>query len=271
MSTSDQDILPPPPSAEQIRRREFATVRRGYDTEQVRTYLSSVADQIELLERELNQLRLELTSAAARGEQMTDPATGSALPTPAEDPYEALSKRFANLIETADQEAEKTLEKAKSEAKRALDEARSEADRIRVDAQAHAEEGRQEVADLLVRATTEADRVLSTLGERRRSLASQLEGMRAKLIAMAEDLATPIDEAAKPDADDAEVAEVGDQAEADDGADNGADETNDVVEADEGEDEPADARYEDLWVTKEESVQIPELETLDLHREERDE
>ena len=202
---------------------------------------------------------------------MTDPATASALPALAEDPYEALSKRFASLIETADQEAEKTLEKAKSEAKRALDEARSEADRIKVDAQAHAEEGRQEVADLLERATTEADRVLSTLGERRRSLASQLEGMRAKLIAMAEDLATPIDEAAKPDADDTEVAEVGDQAEADDGADNGADETNDVVEADVGEDEPADARYEDLWVTKEESVQIPELETLDLHREERDE
>ena len=271
MSTSDQDILPPPPSAEQIRRREFATVRRGYDTEQVRTYLSSVADQIELLERELNQVRLELTSAAARGEQMTDPATASALPALAEDPYEALSKRFASLIETADQEAEKTLEKAKSEAKRALDEARSEADRIKVDAQAHAEEGRQEVADLLERATTEADRVLSTLGERRRSLASQLEGMRAKLIAMAEDLATPIEEAAKADADDTEVAEVGDQAEADDGADNGADETNDVVEADEGEDEPADARYEDLWVTKEESAQIPELESLDLHREERDE
>ena len=208
MSTSDDMLLPPPPSAEQIRRREFATVRRGYDPEQVRAYLASVADQIELLEQELNQVRLELSSAASRGELTTDQATASAPAPPAEDPYEALSKRFAGLIETADQEAEKMLTNAKAEAKRALDQARSEADRIRVDAQAHAEEGRQEVANLVERATTEADRVFSALGERRRSLASQLEGMRAKLIAMAEDLSLPIEEAARADADDAEAPEV---------------------------------------------------------------
>jgi DivIVA domain-containing protein len=200
MSTSDDILLPPPPSAEQIRRREFATVRRGYDPEQVRTYLSSVADQIEALERELNQVRLELSSAASRGE--LDPATASPAAPPAEDPYEALSKRFAGLIETADQEAEKMLENAKAEAKRALDQARSEADRIRVDAQAHAEEGRQEVADLLERATTEADRALSALTERRQSFATELDEMRAKLIAMADDLAAPIEEAARVDEED---------------------------------------------------------------------
>jgi DivIVA domain-containing protein len=247
MSTDDDMLLPPPPSAEQIRRREFATVRRGYDPEQVRTYLSSVADQIELLERELNQVRLELSSAASRGELMTDQATASATAPPAEDPYEALSKRFAGLIETADQEAEKMLEKAKAEAKRALDQARSEADRIRVDAQAHAEEGRQEVADLLERATTEADRVLSTLGERRRSLASQLEGMRAKLIAMAEDLSIPIEEAAAADTDDAEATEVGDK----------------------DAEPPADARQERVPLSREGPLDIPDLEPLDVGLEER--
>jgi DivIVA domain-containing protein len=249
LSTSDQDmLLPPPPSAEQIRRREFATVRRGYDPEQVRTYLASVADQMELLERELNQLRLELSSAAARGEQTTDAATASPS-APAEDPYETLSKRFAGLIETADQEAEKTLENARSEAKRALDEARSEADRIRVDAQAHAEEGRQEVADLLARATTEADLVLSTLGERRRSLTARLEEMRAKLIAMAEDLATPLEEAAHVDADDTQVAEASDEA----------------------PETPTDARNEDLSPNKEEPLEIADLEPLDVGLEERHE
>ena len=245
MSTSDDMLLPPQPSAEQIRRREFATVRRGYDPEQVRTYLASVADQIEQLERELNEVRLELSSAASRGELMTDQATGSPPAPPAEDPYEALSKRFAGLIETADQEAEKMLENAKAEAKRALDQARSEADRIRVDAQAHAEEGRQEVADLLERATTEADRVLSTLGERRRSLASQLEGMRAKLIAMAEDLTIPIEEAAAADTDDAEAPE------------------------DEDAEPPPDARQERVPLKREGPLEIPDLEPLDVGLEER--
>jgi DivIVA domain-containing protein len=260
MSTSDDMLLPPPPSAEQIRRREFATVRRGYDPEQVRTYLSSVADQIELMERELNQVRLELSSAASRGE--LDQATTSPPAPPAEDPYEALSKRFAGLIETADQEAEKMLENAKAEAKRALDQARSEADRIRVDAQAHAEEGRQEVADLLERATSEADRVLSTLGERRRSLASQLEGMRAKLIAMAEDLSLPIEEAAAADADDAEAAEVGDE---------DAEPPPDTRQADarQAEARQADARQERVPLKRQGPLEIPDLEPLDVGFEER--
>ena len=65
MPTSDLD-MPLLPSAEQIRRREFATVRRGYDPQQVRAYLTSIANQVGTLERELSQLRLEVGSAAAR-------------------------------------------------------------------------------------------------------------------------------------------------------------------------------------------------------------
>jgi DivIVA domain-containing protein len=201
VSTSDDEMLLLL-TAEQIRRREFATVRRGYDPEQVRIFLTSIANQFEGVERELNELRLEVASAAERSAQAADQVEQSEPAPPPEDPYEALSKRFAGLIETADQEAEKILENAKSEASRALDEARSEADRIRVDAQAHAEEGRQEVADLLERATTEADRALSALTERRQSFATQLDEMRAKLIAMADDLAAPIEEAARVDEED---------------------------------------------------------------------
>ena len=43
MPTSDLD-MPLLPSAEQISRREFATVRRGYDPQQVRAYLTSIAN-----------------------------------------------------------------------------------------------------------------------------------------------------------------------------------------------------------------------------------
>ena len=38
-------------SGEQIRQREFATVRRGYDPEQVRAYLTALAVHVETLER----------------------------------------------------------------------------------------------------------------------------------------------------------------------------------------------------------------------------
>jgi len=250
MPTSDLD-MPLLPSAEQISRREFATVRRGYDPQQVRAYLTSIATQVGTLERELSQLRLEAGSAAARSEQGADPVKvpDHAAPSP-EDPYDALSKRFATLIEMADQEAERILENARSEATRVLEEATSEADRIRVDAQARAEEARQEGTDLLERAQSESDRMLSGLADRRRSLVTQLEGMRGKLIAVAEDLTAPIEDGARADAEDADLAKTSDDA---------------VAET------PVDPRYEDLWVSTEGSLQLPDLASIDLDFDEHEE
>ena len=265
MPTSDLD-MPLLPSAEQIRRREFATVRRGYDPQQVRAYLTSIANQVGTLERELSQLRLEVgSSAAARREQMAEPAMaesgapgGAPGAAPSADPYDALSKRFAHLIEMADQEADRILENARSESTRALDEARSEADRIRVDAQAHAEKARQEGSDLLERAKTESDRLLMGLAERRRGLVIQLEEMRGKLIEVADDLAAPIEEAARADAKDSDLAETTPDA------------TDATGTADDAE-TPVDPRYEDLWVQKDESLQIPDLASIDLEFDEPDE
>jgi DivIVA domain-containing protein len=267
MPTSDLD-MPLLPSAEQIRRREFATVRRGYDPQQVRAYLTSIANQVGTLERELSQLRLQVGSAAARTHEAAEPmaATESGTTadhaTHAEDPYDALSKRFATLIEMADQEAERILENARSESERALDEARSEADRIRVDAQAHAEEARQEGTDLLERARTESDRVLSTLADRRRGLVTQLAEMRSKLLTVAEDLAVPIEEAARADADEADVAALRMEIAADLGG-----ETDPAEETE----SPVDPRYEDLWVHKDPSIEIPDLAAIDLEFDEREE
>jgi cell division initiation protein len=244
MPTSDLD-MPLLPSAEQIRRREFATVRRGYDPEQVRMYLTSIADQVQTLERELSQLRLETDSAMARRETPAEPvhrddATG--------DPYDALSKRFANLIEIADQEAARTIEDARGEAARALEDARSEADRIRVDAQARAEEARQEGADLLERAKLESERVLSGLESRRIGLVEELQKMRDTLLAAADELAEPLETA--------EGSEVAGEA-AGDPADTAVGE---IVASAAG---PVDPRYEDLWVSPE-SVELPDLAAIDL-------
>ena len=261
MPTSDLD-MPLLPSAEQIRRREFATVRRGYDPQQVRTYLTSIAKQVGTLERELSQLRLEVGSAAARGESSSaPPSTPAPAASETGDPYVALSKRFASLIEMADQEAERILENARSESELALDEARTEADRIRVDAQAHAEESRQEGTELLERARTESSRVLAGLGERRRELITQLEEMRSKLLTVAEDLVVPIEEAAKAEAEDADLVRPI--------AGAGEDEDAKMGDADEGE-TPMDPRYEDLWVNKDASIDIPDLAAIDLEFDERD-
>ena len=264
MPSSDLD-MPLLPSAEQIRRREFATVRRGYDPQQVRAYLTSIANQVGTLEHELSQFRLEAGSAAARTETvlvMPAPApaepAAQAEPTAQADPYDALSKRFATLIEMADQEAEHILSNARDEAQRAVDEARSEADRIRVDAQARAEETRQESTDLLDHAREESDRVLTRLADRRLGLMTQLDEMRTKLLAVAEDLAEPLEVAEHMDVEN-ELAQ-----------DEIADEE-DTVDADASGDAAVDPRYEDLWVSKEDAIELPDLASIDLDFDDRDE
>jgi DivIVA domain-containing protein len=249
MPTSDLD-MPLLPSAEQIRRREFATVRRGYDPQQVRMYLTSIAQQVEALERELGELRLETDAAIARRETAPPPVTPSAVPP--DDPYEALAKRFASLIEVADQEAARTLDDARAEAAETLDEARSEADRIKVDAQARAEEARQQGADLLERAKIESDRVLSGLAGRREELLGQLHEMRSKLIAAADGLAGSLEDAPHDDPPSTpEAIEEGTSAPPSTDAD------------------PIDPRYEDLWISSG-SVDLPDLASLDLDFDEPD-
>jgi cell division septum initiation protein DivIVA len=164
------------------------------------------------------------------------------------------------LIEMADQEAERILENARSESEDTLAQARSEADRIRVDAQAHAEEARQEGTDLLERARIESDRLLVGLAERRHGLVTQLEEMRTTLLAVADDLVIPIEEAAQAEEEDADL--IGPDAATEPATDGGEDAAD--AEA------PLDPRYEVLWVQKDESIQIPDLSSIDLEFDERD-
>jgi DivIVA domain-containing protein len=249
--------MPLLPSAEQIRRREFATVRRGYDPDQVREYLQGVAGQVETLERELRDQRKEsktqrpptpgesLAAAVTAGQVMT-PATPATTPppTPPQDPYETIAKRFAGVLESADKEATAALAKAKAEADRVLQEARSEADRIKLDAQARAEQAKQQGTDSLTEAKREAERILGSLSERREVLVTQMHDMQSKLLSVAKELESSMDATEGP--------EGGDPAPAP--SESGT--SDDVV----------DPRYEDMWAIPKgkKMVDIPDLAALDV-------
>jgi cell division initiation protein len=183
--------LPFLPSAAQIRKREFASVRRGYDPDQVRDYLAQVAQQVEILERDSREAKLIVGEAP-----VTEMGGTPAGPPLSEDPYERLSKRLTTLLATADREAEGILAEARGDASRMINEARTEADRIRVDAQARAEEARQQGNELLERAKQEADRVLLGLSERRETLVSHLQDMQTRLVGVAKELEVAIEDPA---------------------------------------------------------------------------
>ncbi len=166
MSTGDPEV-PFAASGEQVRQREFATVRRGYDPAQVRDYLAMLAAHVETLER-------TLADAQARLRQIEDAAPP---PNADADPYEQISRRFASVLSSADIEAD-----------RVVDHARAEAERIKDEAQASAEEARIRASQALINAREESDRMLANLAERRETMLSQLHEMQSRLLAMAQDL-----------------------------------------------------------------------------------
>ena len=239
MSATELD-LPLLPSAEQIRRREFATIRRGYDPEQVRHYLGQVATQVETLERQLREARLEAESAHTPT-VIPGPEPDAA---PTVDAYEELAGRLAELIRAADGQAESILSEAQAEAGRQTGEARAEADRIRTDAQSRAEEARQQGDEVLRKARMEAERVLSTLSTRREHLVDQLQQMQSRLLGVAQELETAL---------------------GDDDADAGSVPAVAAPPTPQQESGVVDPNYEDLWVSSDTAaMNIADIPAMDI-------
>jgi DivIVA domain-containing protein len=180
MSTTNLD-LPVLISAEQIRRREFVTIRRGYDPDQVRGYLEQLADQIELMRVLLRDAQAEAQTALRTNEQ------------PRRDPYQQLGERVASVIREADQVAETIKTEAHRDAETVTRDARAQADRIRTDAQSKAEDARSQAETAVRAAREEADRTIAGLSTRRDALMDQLASMQERLIGVARDLESAMD------------------------------------------------------------------------------
>ena len=182
MSTTGLD-LPLLPNSEQIRRRMFARVRRGYDPDQVREYLSQIADQVENLEERVREARMASEASLSR-------------PSDEPDPAGEMAERIADIVRTAERHAEERQRESEGEARTILADARAEADRVRLDAQAKAESARQQASEALTRAREEADHAVGHLAARREELVGQFEGMRERLLAIAGDLGSVVGPAA---------------------------------------------------------------------------
>jgi len=180
MSATNLD-LPVLIAPEQIRRREFVTIRRGYDPDQVRDYMEQLADQVELMQSLLRDARQEAEAAIRANEK------------PRIDRYEELARRVSGVIREADSAAEQIRGGAREDAERMTTEARTDADRIRTDAQARAEETRASAEAAVIEARAEADRRVAGLATRRDALVEQLAGMQERLIAVAHDLERTIE------------------------------------------------------------------------------
>ena len=111
--TTDIDLLGPP-QADDLYNPEFAVVLRGYDPEEVRAYVQNVATHIEAIQRQLSEARDQIE--AGRRQYMAAK----------EAAYKQLATQLADLLHTADLEAERLKREGAEEAARTT----SEAERI---------------------------------------------------------------------------------------------------------------------------------------------
>src|ERR1700684_3267054 len=104
-----------------IAQHSFAVVRRGFDTDEVRSYLQSVARSLETLEAREEELRAALADADERAAHpVVDEATLTA----------SLGQHSAQILRHAHDEAAKIVVQAQEGASTLLREAQRQADEI---------------------------------------------------------------------------------------------------------------------------------------------
>ena len=130
-----------------IARHSFAVVRRGFDTDEVRAYLQSVARSLEALEEREQELRTSLSEAEERAAHpVVDEATLTA----------SLGQHSAQILRHAHEEAARTVAQAQERAATLLRETQSEVDELQAQTESSAAERVVEVELLVANAQQEA-------------------------------------------------------------------------------------------------------------------
>lgn len=113
-----------------IRTQEFRTRMRGYDPDQVRSYLEELADQVQHMHTQMRDLRNRLSDA----QQQLDGAIGGTESTDTAIPVQRFTEQYR---QAAEEDAQGVVNKA-----------RAEADSIISRAQAQVEDLKREITDL---------------------------------------------------------------------------------------------------------------------------
>jgi DivIVA domain-containing protein len=167
----------------------FTVVRRGYDTDEVRSYLQAVARDI----AELDQRREELRVAAAEAdERAAHPVIDEATLTA------SLGQHSAQLLRHAHDEAARIVAQAQESSSTLLREAQSQVNEIQAQAEGHTaervaeaelmvataeQEARVEATRIHADAMAEADEMIARAKDEGRALLEQVQAARKRVLA----------------------------------------------------------------------------------------
>lgn len=168
MALRDIDVFSIP-EAEDVLSPQFDRVLKGFDPEQVADYVATATGRIEELERRVEELSGERETAR------------HAIQAAREEAYRAVAERMADVLSTADADAERVRHEARDMAKRHVADARAHAEQILREAETDAAKLRTQGEDAMRVAQAETERILGGLARRRDALLDELRDIEGRL------------------------------------------------------------------------------------------
>lgn len=165
---------------------QFTRVLKGFDPDEVESYVSAVIRRVDGLEKELKQVAEQRDLAQRRYASVREEA------------YRQAAARMGDVLRTADMQAERLRQESEEEATRRVAEATEEGERIRLDAQGEAHRLRQEGQSTLRLAQAEAERVLGGLAARREAMIAEMTVIRDRMSGVLEQLENGIGASKEP-------------------------------------------------------------------------
>jgi DivIVA domain-containing protein len=172
-----------------IARHSFAIVRRGFDTDEVRSYLQSVARSIEALEEREQELRAAVAEAEDRAAHpVVDEATLTA----------SLGQHSGQILRHAHEEAARIVEQAQERAATLLRETQTQVDELQARTEASSaervgevellvanarQEARAEQERIVAEAVAEGEQVIGRAKDEGRALLEQVQEARRRVLA----------------------------------------------------------------------------------------
>jgi cell division initiation protein len=153
-------------SPQRVRSAEFKTIRKGADPDEVKLFLSDVADELERAQNQATAMEARARAAVARLQEAAQPAAS----VPAVDASVDESETISRTLLLAQRTADTAVAEARSEASRIVGAANDEAATT-------LDSTREMASQLLAEARVEARRVGET---ERAAIASDVEALKAR-------------------------------------------------------------------------------------------
>jgi DivIVA domain-containing protein len=152
---------------QRVRSAEFKTVRKGVDPEEVRVFLSDVADELERAQNQSTAMEARARAAVARLQELNEAGPAAA---PAPDASVEESETISRTLLLAQRTADNAVAEARADAARIISEANDQAART-IDSTREMSAGLLEEARLEARKLGEAERL---------SVSSEVEALKAR-------------------------------------------------------------------------------------------